>query len=59
VLPARTEDGSPFIEYLQDHGSRADVPVAEIVAAWRRTYGNDRVERWIAGFDAGGGMRGT
>lgn len=57
VLPAQTEDGSPFIEYLQDHGDRADVPVAEIVAAWRRTYGNERVDRWIAAFEAGGGMR--
>ncbi|MEE4114163.1 MAG: transglutaminase-like domain-containing protein [Desulfobacteraceae bacterium] len=57
VLPAQTDDGSPFIEYLQDHGYRADVPVAEIVAAWRRTYGNERVDGWIAAFEAGGGMR--
>jgi hypothetical protein len=57
VLPARTDDGEPFIEYRHDHGSRSDVPVGEIVAAWRRTYGHERVDRWIAAFDAGGGMR--
>lgn len=57
VLPAQTDDGRPFIEYLQDHGCRADVPVAEIVAAWRRAYGNERVEGWTAAFEAGGGMR--
>jgi len=57
VLPAQTDDGSPFIEYLQDHGARADVPVAQIVAAWRSAYGNERVDGWIAAFEAGGGMR--
>jgi transglutaminase-like putative cysteine protease len=57
VLPACTDDGRPFIEYLQDHGFRSDVPVEEIVAAWRLAYGAERVARWIAGFEAGGGMR--
>ncbi|MFO7640283.1 MAG: transglutaminase-like domain-containing protein [Candidatus Competibacteraceae bacterium] len=57
VLPARTDDGQRFIEYLRDHGPQADVPVEAIVAAWRRTYGNERVEKWIAGFESGGGMR--
>ncbi len=57
VLPSRADDGRPFIEYLADHGPRADVPVEAIVAAWRRTYGNERVDRWIAGFEAGAGMR--
>jgi transglutaminase-like putative cysteine protease len=57
VLPARADDGRPFIEYLRYHGSQADVPVAAIVAAWRQTYGDNRVEKWIAGFESGGGMR--
>jgi len=57
ILPACTDDGRPFIEYLKDHGFRADVPFEEIVAAWRIAYGNERVEQWIAGFEAGGGMR--
>ena len=58
VLPPHTDDGRPFIEYLRNHGSRADVPLAEIVAAWRQTYGDQRVDQWIAGFEAGTGMRG-
>ena len=46
------------MEYLKDRGSYTDVPVDEIVAAMRMTYGNDRVERWIAAYEtAGGGIR--
>jgi hypothetical protein len=29
------------------HGTYADIPVAEILAAWRRAYGEERIERWI------------
>ncbi len=58
ILPLRTDDGRLFIEYLKDHGSRADVPIEEIVAAWRRNYGERRVDGWIAGFETGTGMRG-
>jgi transglutaminase-like putative cysteine protease len=59
VLPPHTRDGRPFIEYLGTHGFRVDVPLTEIVAAWRQAYGNQRVDQWIAGFEEGRGMRGS
>jgi transglutaminase-like putative cysteine protease len=40
-----------FMEYVYDHGTYADVPVSEIVAAWERAYGRERVRQWIAGFE--------
>lgn len=36
-----------FMEYLDFHGSRIDVPLDEIIAAWERAYGKDRVQKWI------------
>ena len=43
------------MEYLREHGTFADVPVAEILAAWKETYGADRVRQWIAAYDQAGG----
>lgn len=45
---ARTT-GKPrrFMEYVRHHGSRIDVPLDEIIAAWEQTYGKERVRRWI------------
>ena len=40
------------MEYVADHGTYADIPVDKIVAAWKETYGQDRVRRWIEGFEA-------
>jgi transglutaminase-like putative cysteine protease len=40
-----------FMEYVAYHGSYADIPVDEIVAAWKRVYGKDRVEEWIRLFE--------
>lgn len=45
-----TED-KPFMEYLAQHGSFADVPLAEILSQWKNAYGVDRVEGWIAAYD--------
>jgi transglutaminase-like putative cysteine protease len=36
-----------YMEYVAHHGTHADIPVAEILAAWRRAYGEERIERWI------------
>ena len=40
------------MEYLEYHGSFADVPVEAIVAAWKRVYGPARVDAWIAAIDS-------
>jgi transglutaminase-like putative cysteine protease len=37
-----------FMEYVADHGSHSDIPVATIVAAWKEAYGEARVLGWIA-----------
>jgi transglutaminase-like putative cysteine protease len=39
-----------FMEYVEDHGTYADIPVEMIVAAWRHTYGQGRVDAWIEAF---------
>jgi len=39
-----------FMEYLEFCGVYADIPVDRIVEAWRKAYGEDRVEQWILQF---------
>ena len=50
--PYNTEK-KQFMEYVEDYGSYADIPVDQIVAEWERVYGVDRVRRWIAKYEAG------
>jgi transglutaminase-like putative cysteine protease len=45
-----------FMEYLEYEGTYADIPVSTIVSAWKKTYGKDRVERWIQMFERRGGI---
>ncbi len=47
-----------FMEYIADHGTYADIPVGKIVAAWREVYGEDRVRKWIDGYEASTGVSG-
>ncbi len=51
IFQAYNHRNEKFMEYLQDHGTFADIPVDEIVSAWKKTYGKDRVNRWIAAFE--------
>jgi transglutaminase-like putative cysteine protease len=44
-----------FMEYIAFHGVNADIPVDQIVAAWEKAYGKDRVRKWIKGFEEGEG----
>jgi len=37
-----------FMEYLEYHGTYADIPVDAILAAWEKAYGKDRVRKWIS-----------
>lgn len=39
-----------YMEYVDYHGTYADIPVETIVAAWKRAYGEERVHRWIEQF---------
>jgi transglutaminase-like putative cysteine protease len=44
--------GRPHVIYVKHHGTYADVPVDEIVAAWKRVYGEETVAQWMATFEA-------
>jgi transglutaminase-like putative cysteine protease len=46
-----------FMEYMEFLGSFEDIPVDHIVAAFRETYGHDRVQGWIDGFERDGNVR--
>lgn len=43
-----------FMEYIEYTGTFADIPVNEILNAWRKTYGEDRIENWIKTFEERG-----
>ena len=47
-------DKKPFMEYVKNHGVYADVPVNTILDAWKETYGEDRVNKWIDFFEKSG-----
>jgi len=40
-----------FMEYVAFRGVYTDVPVGEIVAAWKEAYGEERVSYWIKGLE--------
>jgi transglutaminase-like putative cysteine protease len=43
-------DKKQFMEYVDDHGTYADIPVDEIVMEWEKIYGKHRVRDWIEGY---------
>lgn len=51
-------DNKLFMEYVADHGAYADIPVDDIVAAWEKEYGKERVRRWIEEYEAKEGATG-
>ena len=46
-----------FMEYLEFIGTYADIPVTEIVRAFEKTYGRERVRGWIESFEKYGNVR--
>lgn len=40
-------ENQKYMEYVKYLGTYADIPVAEIVASWEKTYGKERVRGWI------------
>ena len=49
ILPSHDRDGNPYVEYLVYHGSRADVPLEDMLAAWHAAYGDRGVNLWRQG----------
>jgi hypothetical protein len=57
LFQAYSLDNQKFMEYVEYHESYSDIPVDLIVAAWRKTYGEERVNSWIAAFESGKSTR--
>jgi transglutaminase-like putative cysteine protease len=55
IFQPYNEEKKLFMEYIHDHGTYADIPVDQIVDAWKETYGHERVRKWIKAFEASGG----
>ena len=39
-------ENKKYMEYVEYHGSYADIPVEAIVGAWEEAYGEERVREW-------------
>jgi transglutaminase-like putative cysteine protease len=55
IFQPYNEEKKLFMEYINDHGTYADIPVDRIVEGWLKAYGKQRVEQWIASFEKSGG----
>jgi transglutaminase-like putative cysteine protease len=55
LFQAYNLENQKFMEYVEFSGIYADIPVDQIVAGWRKVYGDDRVESWIKMFEEGSG----
>jgi transglutaminase-like putative cysteine protease len=51
IFQLYNSENRKFMEYILFHGSFADIPVANIVGAFEKTYGPERVRGWIEGFE--------
>jgi transglutaminase-like putative cysteine protease len=54
IFQAYNSEKKLFMEYIEDHGGYADIPVVQILSAWRRAYGEDRVNFWIKALQKSG-----
>ena len=43
-------DNNKYMEYVEYHGTHADIPVAAILGAWKKAYGEERVAGWMEMF---------
>jgi transglutaminase-like putative cysteine protease len=55
IFQPYNQDHRLFMEYLNDRGRYADIPVERIVAAMKETYGETRVRQWIEAYEKTGG----
>lgn len=55
IFQPYNEEKKLFMEYITDHGTYADIPVDQIVEAWKATYGRERVRKWITAFEKSSG----
>ena len=53
VFPARDLSGRPYVEYLEDLGVYADIPLEKLLEGWRKLYGPERIQAWIDRYNSG------
>jgi transglutaminase-like putative cysteine protease len=53
IFPPVDDQGRPFVEYVHTHGTYPDVPLEELLRAWERAYGKQRVTAWKKAFVEG------
>jgi len=54
LFQAYNMDNQKFMEYVKFYGIYTDVPVDDIVAGWKKAYGEERVQAWIRRFEEEG-----
>lgn len=54
IFQAFNLENKQFMEYLRFRGSYADLPLNEIIKAFKEHYGEERVNRWIELFEKTG-----
>jgi hypothetical protein len=42
------------MEYLEYHGTYADIPIDNILYEWKKAYGENRINKWIKNFEKTG-----
>lgn len=57
IFQTCSPDNKKFMDYLEFHGTFADIPVTKIVQAFEKTYGEERVKGWIENFEKYGSIR--
>jgi transglutaminase-like putative cysteine protease len=57
LFHAYSLDNKRFMEYIEYYGSYSDIPVESVLAGWRKTYGQERVDSWIAVLESGNSPR--
>lgn len=55
IFQSYNDGGEKFMEYLEYHGTHADIPVDLVLETWNRVYGPERVATWKR--EAGKGRR--
>jgi len=52
IFHSSNSEKKKFMEYIRYHGTFSDIPLKDIMAAWKGTYGKERVEKWITDFES-------
>jgi hypothetical protein len=53
VFPSHDRNGNRYVEYMRYHGSFADLPLEDLMQAFRKTYGEEKIDLWIAALESG------